>query len=111
MKAIEPVVLVIFAVSVILQVIGLSLLPMTQGFTIIAPSVGVVVAFGIAMGLLARVSHSGVDLSVLIPWLAAVTPIVMIAVGIIVYRESASPLKISLLVGACIIIGFASKMA
>lgn len=111
MKAIEPIILATFAMSVILQVIGLSLLPMTRGFTVIGPSVGVVVAFGIAMGLLARVSHSGVDLSVLIPWLAAVTPIVMIAVGIIIYHESASLLKIMLLVGACIIIGFASNMA
>lgn len=106
-----PVIIGTFIASVLFQVIGLSALPMSKGFTNIGPTLVVIFSFAIGMGLLARVANTGVNLSVLIPWLAAVTPMVMIGVGVLFYGEAASPLKIGLLISACIILGIASKVA
>jgi hypothetical protein len=43
--------------------------------------------------------------------MAAVVPLCAIAVGILFYGESASFIKLSLLVSACLVIGFASSIA
>ena len=45
------------------------------------------------------------------PLLAAVIPLGVIAIGILAYNESASPLRIALLLGACGLIGAASMVS
>ena len=99
-----------FVASIVFQLFGLILLPLTKGFTEPMPTVGAALGFEVGIGLLARLIHSGINLSVLIPLLAATVPLATIAFGVLVYGESASLLKITMLVSACILIGFASAM-
>lgn len=54
--------------------------------------------------------YKGVALSFLIPLGSAVMPLVVSMLGIFVYGESVSVLKIMLLVVACALIGIAGKM-
>jgi len=103
-------IVLIFVASVVFQLFGLVMLPLTKGFTEPMPTIGAAVGFLLGIGLLARLTNSGVNLSVLIPLLAAIVPLATIAFGILVYGEAASVLKIILLVSACILIGFASSM-
>jgi hypothetical protein len=60
---------------------------------------------------MARLLNSGINLGILLPFMAAVVPLCAIAVGILFYGESASFIKLSLLVSACLVIGFASSIA
>lgn len=102
--------LLIFIGTIVFQLIGLILLPMTKGFTQPLPTLGAAIGFLIGIGLLARLIESGVNLSILIPFLAATIPLAVIVVGILFYGESASLLKVSLLVTACILIGVAGAV-
>jgi hypothetical protein len=60
---------------------------------------------------MARLLNSGINLGILLPFMAAVVPLCAIAVGILFYGESASFIKLFLLVSACLVIGFASSIA
>ena len=99
------------AASVVFQVIGLSLMPLTKGLTELVPSIGCGIAFLAGLGLMARLLNSGINLGILLPFMAAIVPLCAIAVGIIFYGESASLTKLSLLVSACLVVGFASSIA
>jgi hypothetical protein len=68
------------------------------------------VFFLLGIGALARLTHHGVELSILIPIIAAAIPLTTVVVGIIVYGESASPLKIGLLLVACLSVGWAATL-
>lgn len=57
-----------------------------------------------------RMLYKGVALSFLIPLGSAVIPLVVSMLGIFVYEESISALKITLLIVACALIGIAGKM-
>ena len=111
MVALTPSILMMFAVSIVFQIIGLSLLPVTKGVTVIIPSLGCGISFLVGLGMMARLNNSGINLNVLIPFMAAIIPICVIAVSVLVYGESASITKISLLVSACLVIGYASSIA
>jgi len=111
MATLTPSMIALVATSVICQVIGASLMPMTKGLTEILPTLGFGIAFAIGLGIMARFINSGINLSALLPFMAAVVPLCAIAVGVLVYGESASALKISLLVFSCLTIGFASSMS
>ena len=111
MATLTPSMIALVATSVICQVIGAFLMPMTKGLTEILPTLGFGIAFAIGLGIMARLINSGINLSALLPFMAAVVPLCAIAVGVLVYGESASALKISLLVFSCLTIGFASSMS
>ncbi len=111
MVTLTPSIIALVATSVVCQVIGASLMPMTKGLTEIIPTLGFGIAFAIGLGIMARLIYSGINLSALLPFMAAVVPLCAIAVGVLVYGESASALKISLLVFSCLTIGFASSMS
>ncbi len=111
MGTLTPSIIALVATSVICQVIGASLMPLTRGLTEIIPAKGFGIAFAIGLGIMARLINSGINLSALLPFMAAVVPLCVIAVGIIFYDESASALKISLLIISCVTIGFASSMS
>ena len=111
MITLTPSIIALVATSVICQVIGASLMPMTKGLTEIIPTIGFGIAFAAGLGIMARLIHSGINLSALLPFMAAVVPLCAIAVGILLYGESASALKISLLVFSCLTIGLASSMS
>ena len=111
MITLTPTIIMMLAASVVFQVIGLSLMPLTKGVTQLAPSIACALAFMAGLGLMARLLNSGVNLGILLPFMAAVVPLCAIAVGILFYGESASMVKLSLLVSACLVIGFASSIA
>ena len=111
MITLTPTIIMMLAASVAFQVIGLSLMPLTKGVTQLLPSVACCLAFLAGLGLMARLLNSGINLGILLPFMAAVVPLCAIAVGILFYGESASFIKLSLLVSACLVIGFASSIA
>jgi len=111
MATLTPSIIALVATSVVCQVIGASLMPMTKGLTEIIPTLGFGIAFATGLGIMARLINSGINLSALLPFMAAVVPLCAIAVGVLVYGEPASALKISLLVFSCLTIGFASSMS
>jgi len=111
MITLTPTIIAMLAASVVFQVIGLSLMPLTKGLTELVPSIGCGIAFLAGLGLMARLLNSGINLGILLPFMAAIVPLCAIAVGIIFYGESASLTKLSLLVSACLVVGFASSIA
>jgi len=96
-----------FSASVILQVIGISIMPMTKGLTELGYTIAFAACYVVAIGLLARITHAGVNISLLIPLVTAVIPLCAVAVGIFVYGDPASPVRVALLVGACLMAGAA----
>ena len=111
MATLTPSIIALVATSVVCQVIGASLMPLTKGLTEIIPTLGFAIAFAIGLSIMARLINNGINLSALLPFMAAVVPLCAIAVGVFVYGESASALKISLLIFSCLTIGFASSMS
>ena len=111
MITLTPAIIAMLAASVVFQVIGLSLMPLTKGLTELVPSIGCGIAFLAGLGLMARLLNSGINLGILLPFMAAIVPLCAIAVGIMFYGESASLTKLSLLVSACLVVGFASSIA
>ena len=86
-------------------------MPLTKGLTELVLSIGCGIAFLAGLGLMARLLNSGINLGILLPFMAAIVPLCAIAVGIMFYGESASLTKLSLLVSACLVVGFASSIA
>jgi multidrug transporter EmrE-like cation transporter len=99
-----------FLASVGFQVAAVGLLPRTRGFTQLLPTVGCSLLFICGIWMVARMYQGGAKLGILSPLLAAVIPLCVIAIGVIVYHESASPLRITLLVLACGLIGGAAAV-
>jgi multidrug transporter EmrE-like cation transporter len=99
-----------FFASVILQVVSLSLLPATKSYTVLWPTIVALVCLNVAIWLFARLVAGGVQLSILIPISATVVPLSIIAVGVFAYGEPAPALKITLLVVASGLIGYASSL-
>lgn len=108
MGAISPFIAMLVAVSAAAQVLGIYLLPMTKGLTQPLPTIGAACAFLFGIGLMARIAHAGVNLSLLIPILSATVPLGAIAVGMLAYGEAASLAKLGMLAAACILIGVAN---
>jgi multidrug transporter EmrE-like cation transporter len=100
----------IFAGSILIQIAGISLWPLTNGFTIIWPTLAAIAAQLIGNFMFCRLLYKGVSLSFLIPLGSAAIPLVVSAIGFTLYGESVSILKVILLVGACSLIGFAGRM-
>jgi small multidrug resistance pump len=108
---ISPRIIALLTSAIVLQLIGTGLLPRTRGFTAPVPTIIGVTAFVSGLWLLAKLTQSGVNLGILVPIMATVMPLVSIAIGVFAYGEHASPLKIILLVSACGMVGFASRVA
>lgn len=99
-----------FFASVGFQVLAVALLPRTRGFTQFLPTLGCSLLFICGIWMVARMYEGGAKLGILSPLLAAVIPLGVMALGIILYHESASPLRIALLVLACGLIGGAAAV-
>jgi hypothetical protein len=108
--ALSLTVILSFIASIALQVVSLAVMPMTAGYTKPLPTLFCVVTFAVAIGLLARIIASGVQLSILIPLSSASVPIATVLVGVIFYHEPASLLRIAVLLGACGLIAVASNL-
>jgi multidrug transporter EmrE-like cation transporter len=97
-----------FLVSIALQVVALSLLPITQGFSRSLPTIVLIVSLITGIGLMTCIIAIGVPLSILIAISAAVVPLAVVVVAVTIYGEPASPLRVALLLVACVLIGVAS---
>ena len=95
---------------IVANVFALTILPRTAGFTKLPPTLLCVSGFVVTAWALSRLVHSGMQLSILIPLAAAAIPLATIAMGVLVYGETASVQKIGLLVLACGLIGFAARV-
>ncbi len=67
MSIFTPTVIITLLLSTATQVVGALLIPQTKGLTALWPTVGMFLGFGVGIGLLARVVHSGVNLSIALP--------------------------------------------
>jgi small multidrug resistance pump len=99
-----------FAATLIAQFVGLAVIPATRGFTAILPTIICIVSFVIGLGIMARLVHSGIDLSILTPIVTVSLQIFILVVGITIYGESASLGKIILLLCAAVMIGAATRL-
>lgn len=100
----------LFLASVAFQLLAMVLLPRTRGFTVPLPTLGCAALFVCGIWMIARMYQSGAKLGIMSPLLAAVIPLGVIAIGILIYHESSSPLRVALLVGACALIGVAAAV-
>jgi multidrug transporter EmrE-like cation transporter len=102
--------ILLFVIAIVLQIAAASMLPATRGFMALIPTATCLVFFGVSFWMMARLMHSGVNLSIIAPIMAAIVPLGAIATGILVYGEPAPAMRIGLLVSACALIGFASTI-
>jgi multidrug transporter EmrE-like cation transporter len=102
-------VIVTFLVIVVCQLIGAGFLPKTEGFTKIGYTLVSLSMFAIASAAMARLIRSGIELGILIPALSATVPMFTIGIGILLYGESASVPRVSMLIVACLLVGLASR--
>jgi multidrug transporter EmrE-like cation transporter len=109
MISVSPSLLLLITGSMISQLIGIFLMPLTKGLTEPLPTLGAAIAFLVGLGLMARMSGLGMNLSVLIPLNAALVPLGAVAIGVMVYGDSASMSKIAMLVAACGLVGLAGR--
>ena len=109
MQNINPLLVLNFIIMVALQVFACVLLPRTAGFTKLGVTTVGVLAFVASYWLMSRSIHSGANLGILIPFMGAAIPLSTIAFGILAYGESASLVRVSLLVTSCILVGVASR--
>ncbi|MGC4253047.1 MAG: hypothetical protein QM605_16675 [Sphingobium sp.] len=106
--ALSPAIIGLVLLSAALQIVGLSLLPLTRGVTQPLPSLGVAVCYLIGLSIMARLIHAGVNLGLLIPLLSVIIPLCTVAVGIVIYGEPSSIAKISALVVACFLVAWSN---
>ena len=110
MTTLSPSIIAGFAVTVLGQIAALALLPATRGFTALWPTVGCILCFVFSLGVSARLVHSGVELSSLTPIATVAIQIFILFIGIAIYGDSASPIKIGLLLCAAVMIGAATRL-
>jgi small multidrug resistance pump len=102
--------IVTFTISVASQLLGVAMLPLTQGLTRPVPTVIGALGFLVGTGLMARLVNSGVNMSVLIPLNSTAVPLASIAMGVLLFGDTPSVPKLAVLLAACGLIGFATKL-
>lgn len=98
----------LFLAATLFQLVGASLLPMTRGMTAPWPSAAVFACYAIGLICMARLTVSGVNLSLLIPiiTLAIIVGSVIVGIGGIgLYGDSPSLTKLAWLGGAIFCMG------
>lgn len=110
MAAVTPLAAGLVLLSVLAQLVGIYLMPLTKGLTAPLPTLGFALAYGVGIALLPRIAHMGINLSLFIPFVAALVPLGAVALGVLAYGEPASLAKIGILVTACVLIGVANAV-
>lgn len=109
MQAMSLPTLGLFFFSMLCQIAGITILPMTRGFQSPLWAVLCVASFALAMFAMARLIFAGATIGILLPLMAATVPLATMVLGIVLYGESASLVKIAALIGACGLIAVASQ--
>ncbi|WP_205693855.1 SMR family transporter [Croceicoccus ponticola] len=99
-----------FLFAVITQVVGVTFLVKTRGFTHAGWTAATIVVLITSFFSLAWLLNNGAKLNILLPILAATVPLFSVMIGVFFYGEAASAMKIALLVGACVLIGIAAAV-
>jgi small multidrug resistance pump len=99
----------LFLTVLVSQLIGVALLPKTDGYTNVGYSVLQLAMFGISFAAMSRLLRGGVQLGILIPILSVAMPLASVLIGITFYHESASLPRVGMLLAACVLIFFASR--
>jgi multidrug transporter EmrE-like cation transporter len=99
----------LFAVVVVNQLVGVGLLPKTNGYTNIGYSLAQLGMFAISFAAMSRLLKSGVQLGILIPLLSTAMPLASVVIGIAFYHESASWPRVAMLLAAVVLVGFAAR--
>jgi multidrug transporter EmrE-like cation transporter len=102
--------IITFTISLASQLLGVAMLPLTQGLTRPVPTLIGALGFLIGTGLMARLVNNGVNLSVLIPLNSTAVPLASIAMGVLLFGDTPSVPKLAVLLTACGLIAFASKL-
>lgn len=82
------------AVTIAFEVTGATLMKLANGFTVVAPSIGVFVCYGLSLAGLTMVLKT-IELSVAYAIWSGVGTAATAAIGIWAFDEAASPLKIA----------------
>jgi small multidrug resistance pump len=98
----------LFIVNLGLQLLALTMLPMSQGFTKPVPVIVLMISLLGAMWCLSRLIVSGVGLGFLFPLLGAAIPLAAMILGAFVFGEAFSVPKAAVLTLACGLIGLSS---
>jgi multidrug transporter EmrE-like cation transporter len=102
--------IITFTISLASQLLGVAMLPLTQGLTRPVPTLIGALGFLIGTGLMARLVNNGVNLSVLIPLNSTAVPLASIAMGVLLFGDTPSVPKLAVLLTACGLIAFSSKL-
>jgi multidrug transporter EmrE-like cation transporter len=100
---------VTFVIILASQLVGVALLPKTNGYTNIGFSLAQLAMFAISFAAMARLIKNGAQLGILIPLLSTAMPLASVLIGILFFREAASPPRVAMLVIACVLVGLASR--
>jgi len=105
----KGVIAILFTAVLLGQLAGITLLPRTQGFSNVTFTLASLAMFALSYAAMARLIAGGVELGILIPALSVIVPLATVAIGVMIYHESASLPKIGFLVVACCLVGVASR--
>ena len=89
-------------IAIVFEVIGTTLMKMSNGFTVLAPSIGTIIAYVICFGTFAQALKT-IEVGIAYATWSAVGLIIIATIGIIFFNESLNIPKVILL--AMIIIG------
>jgi multidrug transporter EmrE-like cation transporter len=101
--------LVSFVIILATQLVGVALLPKTNGYTNIGFSAAQIAMFAISFAVMARLIKNGVHLGILIPLLSTAMPLASVLIGILFFKETASLPRVAMLIVACVLVGLASR--
>ena len=110
MNQISLKVVAMIALVVVTQVAGSTLLVKTDGFRLLGWSIACVLVYAVSFYLLAEVIRQGMALSLVMPILAALVPLLTILIAVTVLKEQASWLRLGLLSASCVLIGAAATV-
>ncbi len=99
--------ILLFIAVIVTQVLGGAFLPRTDAFSNLGWTAACLVTYLLSFWLMALMIHRGTPLSMLLPFMAAIVPLAVVAVGVVVYKEPASFQKLAWLVAACVAVGIA----
>lgn len=99
---------ILFVLICLAQIIGGAILPKTNGFAAIGWTLACLAVYTLSFWLMSLIIRFGIPLSSLVPLMSAVIPLSLIGVGVMLYGESASLLRLGLLGGAVALIGLAT---
>ncbi|MCW1381576.1 hypothetical protein OLX02_01945 [Novosphingobium sp. KCTC 2891] len=103
-------IVILFVIGAAGQVGGSLLLGRTAGFTNAAWSAACIGIYAISFWALATLIREGGPLSLIMPLLAAVVPMIVTFVAVFAFGEPASWPRLGLLTFACVVIGIAGAV-